>query len=268
MHPLTQVWWTRFINRTDGTLRRGGDGWRFTTTPLTKQEMSDALRLKQSLGIYAVDTKGMSRWLCLDADTDKGRAALADTAAALNPDTTLFEISRRGAHLWWFCPPTPWQRVRAVGQSLIAKQGIDCEVFPKSAGRNGVRLPLTRHPKTGDVYPVIDPLTGAIREPVDLLHLVIEPLPQLTMVELQRAERHTAETNHRAFAALWDEVTQFTRLRQYGPERAIGLCPFHDDRHPSFSLLGGFWRCWAGCGEGGIGAFRSLVKQRGWRDTI
>ncbi|MGI8483562.1 MAG: CHC2 zinc finger domain-containing protein [Thermomicrobiales bacterium] len=43
----------------------------------------------------------------------------------------------------------------------------------------------------------------------------------------------------------------------------MGRCPFHDDRHPSLSILGGFWRCWAGCGEGGVNAFRALEKQRG-----
>jgi DNA primase len=59
---------------------------------------------------------------------------------------------------------------------------------------------------------------------------------------------------------LWREVEQLTKLRQYGPERAIGHCPFHDDQHPSLSILGGFWRCWAGCGEGGINAFRARAR--------
>ena len=41
-----------------------------------------------------------------------------------------------------------------------------------------------------------------------------------------------------------------------------GRCPFHDDRAPSFSVsfdLGG-WRCWSGCGSGGL---RSLAERLG-----
>lgn len=263
MHPLTDIWWERFINRTDGTLRRGGDGWRYTAQKLTKTELDAALNLRQSLGVYAVDEAGMSRWLCLDADTDEGKAGLTVIAQDLNPATTLFEFSRRGAHLWWFCPPTPWQQVRAVGQALISKKGIECEVFPKTAGRNGVRLPLTRHPGTGLVYPIVDSITGEIRESTHLKGLSSEPLPQLAMPHARVAERRSFENSQQAFAELWCEVERVTSLRQYGPERAIGRCPFHDDRRPSLSLLGGFWRCWAGCGEGGINAFRSRMKERG-----
>ncbi len=263
MHPLTSLWWCRFVNRVDGTLRRGGDGWHYTPAELTKQELDAALNLRQSLGVYAVDEGGQSRWLCLDADTDDGKVGLIAIAQDLNPATTLFEFSRRGAHLWWFCPPTPWQQVRAVGQALVAKQGIDCEVFPKTAGRNGVRLPLTRHPGTGLVYPIIDPRSGEIRGSADLKALAIEPLPPLALPHTHVADHRSFATSQRAFAALWQEVEQVTSLRQYGPERAIGRCPFHDDRRPSLSLLGGFWRCWAGCGEGGIAAFRRQVQERG-----
>ncbi len=234
MHPLTDAWWERFINRTDGTLRRGGDGWRYTPTKLTKTELDAALNLRQSLGVYAVDDAGMSRWLCLDADTNEGKAALIAIASDLNAVSTLFELSRRGAHLWWFCPPTPWQQVRAVGQALIDKQGIDCEVFPKTAGRNGVRLPSTRHPGTGPVYPISDPLTGERHDTPHLKGLSGELLPQLAMPHARVAERRSFENSQQAFAELWREVERFTSLRQYGPERAIGRCPFHDDVAPVY----------------------------------
>jgi len=265
MHPLTEIWWARFVNRTDGTLRRGGDGWRYTPKELTEAEVHAALNLRQALGVYAVDQAGLSRWLCLDADSDDGKDALVTIAKELNPATTLFELSRRGAHLWWFCPPTPWQHVRAVGQQHIAKQGIECEVFPKSAGRNGVRLPLTRHPGTGLVYPIVDPATGETRSTRDLKQLAVEPLPPLAMPEVATSERRAFDNTAQSYGALIREVERFTKLRQYGPERAVGRCPFHDDRRPSLSLLGGFWRCWTGCGEGGINAFRRLTQERGWR---
>ncbi len=263
MHLLTETWWRLFVNRTDGTLRRGMDGWIFTPTVLTKQEMHAALQLRQSLGVYAVDQQGLSRWLCLDADTDRSREVLVEIARTLNPASTLVELSRRGAHLWWFCPPTPWHQVRAVGQSLLADRADEIEIFPKGAGRNGVRLPLTRHPGTGSVYPVVDPATGELRQPRDLVDLRMESLPNLAPPDMVEVTRPHFENRPQAFAVLKADVERVTELRQYAPKRAIGRCPFHDDRRPSLSLLGGFWRCWAGCGEGGLAAFRAVAKKRG-----
>src|SRR5918994_1558133 len=150
MHPLSQVWWTLLINRTDGALRRGRQGWIFTPQRLTIHELDAALRDQVSLGVYATDGAGMSRWLCLDADTGEGRAALAHIAASLDPASTLFDLSRRGAHLWRFCPPTPWSQVRAYGESLLERAGVTSEIFPKGEGRTGVRLPATCHPRSGE----------------------------------------------------------------------------------------------------------------------
>lgn len=263
MHLLTETWWRLFVNRTDGTLRRGMDGWIFTPTVLTKQEMHAALRLRQSLGVYAVNQQGNSRWLCLDADTGSGKAVLVEIARTLNPASTLVELSRRGAHLWWFCPPTPWQQVRAGGQSLLGDRADEIETFPKGAGRNGVRLPLTRHPETNQVYPVVDPATGELRQPRDLVDLRMESLPHLAMPATVTLARPPFENRPKDFVVLKADVERVTELRQYAPERAIGRCPFHDDRRPSLSLLGGFWRCWAGCGEGGLHAFRALVTHQG-----
>jgi hypothetical protein len=44
---------------------------------------------------------------------------------------------------------------------------------------------------------------------------------------------------------------------------AIGLCPFHDDHHPSFSVNDreNYWHCFAGCGGGSVIDF--WMK---WRD--
>jgi len=40
--------------------------------------------------------------------------------------------------------------------------------------------------------------------------------------------------------------------------RATGQCPFHEDKHASFSvdLRRGFWKCHAGCGQGNLPTFR------------
>ena len=259
MHPLSDIWWHLFVNRTDGCLRHFGDGWRHAKRQLTIEELDRALSGRQSLGIDATDADGLSRWLCLDADDEDGRRGLHLLAHGLNPDTSLFEISRRGAHLWWFCPPTPWHQVRATGLALAGRRGISCEVFPKSSGRNGVRVPLTPHPKTGEIYPVVDPNTGELRSVDGLQHLTVQELPNLESPSPRPVHYRRWPDRYGDFAELLAEVERHTSVRQYGPERAIGRCPFHDDRRPSLSLLGGFWRCWAGCGEGGIGAFRARI---------
>jgi len=75
--------------------------------------------------------------------------------------TCLLEPSRRGGHLWRFCPPTPWNHVRDYGVWLCDKAGINCEGFPKGAGRTGGKLPLTPHPKGGLLYPAIEPSTAS-----------------------------------------------------------------------------------------------------------
>lgn len=267
MHPLTETWWRLFVNRTDGALRSRGHGWYFDPVVLTKRELSSALAGKQPLGIYATTPQGRSRWLCLDADTVEGREALIAIAGRMEAGTYLFEPSRRGAHLWRFCPPTPWQVVRAYGEFLLEEAGVTCEVFPKGEGRTGVRVPLTPHPKTGVVYPIIDPGTGELLEPAALMALQSAPLPPVSIRKRMTPTMAVALTGERGdFGTLVREIEGVTRLRQYGPERAIGRCPFHDDRHPSLSVLGGFWRCWTGCGEGGVNAFARVCGREGEGD--
>lgn len=263
MQELTDLWWRLFVNRTDGTIRAGRNGWIFTPEDLTQAEVSAALAGKRSLGVYAVDARGFSRWLCLDADTDEGRDHLIAVAREFDPSCSVFELSRRGAHLWLLCPATTWQRVQVVGQALVEHGPAGIEVFPKGAGRNGVRLPMTVHPKSRERYPVVDPYTGEVREVTSLLKLRPAPLPEISPRYERTIVPKLMLRDRTSYAELFNEIHRWTQLRQYASERAIGRCPFHDDRHPSLSLLGGFWRCWAGCGQGGLCAWRGLVRERG-----
>lgn len=54
---------------------------------------------------------------------------------------------------------------------------------------------------------------------------------------------------------LWDIFEAHTgRLKRSGPDNAVGRCPFHDDKHPSFAfnLRTGQWVCYsASCGLAG-----------------
>jgi hypothetical protein len=263
VQELTDLWWRLFVNRTDGTLRAGKRGWIFTRQELTPAEMERSLAGQQALGVYAVDEHGRSRWLCLDADTEEGRDYLIDLAQRFDPASSLFELSRRGAHLWLLCPGTTWQRVQTVGLALVEGGPAGIEVFPKGPGRNGVRVPLTCHPRTGERYPVVDPYTGEVRSLASLRMLHPAPLPKIAMRYERAIGPGRPQLARTSYEELFHEIQCWTRLREYGPERAIGRCPFHDDRNPSLSLLGGFWRCWAGCGQGGLYAFQRLLKERG-----
>lgn len=51
-------------------------------------------------------------------------------------------------------------------------------------------------------------------------------------------------------------------IRDNGKPQAKGLCPFHDDRHPSFSVNfeTGLWNCLAGCGGGIVFDFYMKLK--------
>jgi hypothetical protein len=48
-----------------------------------------------------------------------------------------------------------------------------------------------------------------------------------------------------------ESVSQYVDLRPMASD-AIGLCPFHDDHHPSFGVNaeGNYWHCFAECGGG------------------
>jgi DNA primase len=47
-------------------------------------------------------------------------------------------------------------------------------------------------------------------------------------------------------------IQEYVRLRKAGPSRYVGLCPFHNEKTPSFSVHAGhqFYKCF-GCGAGG-----------------
>lgn len=56
----------------------------------------------------------------------------------------------------------------------------------------------------------------------------------------------------REAADLYDLISETVTLKRSGSEMYVGLCPFHDEKTPSFSVRPslGTWHCF-GCGEGG-----------------
>lgn len=70
-------------------------------------------------------------------------------------------------------------------------------------------------------------------------------------------ERVKAEAN------IVDVVADYVRLRRAG-KNWIGLCPFHDDKKPSFNVepVKGIYKCFS-CGKGG-NVFTFLMERNGW----
>lgn len=263
----------RFINRWDHVFIGTPSGqWRCCRQALTEEHLRQAVAGRISLGAYAVDRRGMSRWACLDLDDNVRGDRFTDIIAGIpDPDAALLEYSRRGFHLWLLVEPSPWFVVQHWAKTQADRAGLTgIEVFPKNDGLNGVRLPLSLHPKSRQTYPLIDPSSGEViedpltfigaRSQICLLDDALEPLAPPPVSIRQRREAGSSE--HRD---LVEEIERYTRLRFYGAEQAIGRCPLHDDRHPSLGVLGGFWRCFAGCGEGGLNAFRARMREKGGR---
>lgn len=254
------------INRWDAFMSLALAGhWVCRKQPLTGEYLSAALAGEVALGLYSVDASGLSRWACLDLDDNARGASLWRVVEQLEePTQALLEVSRRGFHLWLLVEPSPWLAVQRWAVQLATRAGLrGIEIFPKGDGFNGVRAPLTPHPKDGHTYPLIDLATGELA--TDPWGLITSRQPQvlpdlLPDLEPAPARPPIGRTDHRELVA---EVERHTRLRYYGPERAIGHCPFHDDRHPSFGVIGGYWRCFAGCGAGGLAAFRRHAAENG-----
>jgi hypothetical protein len=267
---LLRAYARRFINRWDRFMVGTADGrWHGCQGLLTETHLRHAVAGQTSLGAYAIDHNGMSRWACLDLDdTVRGDFFLGVIAQLEHPSQALLEYSRRGFHLWLFVEPSPWFVVEWWAKELADRAGLQgIEIFPKGAGLTGVRLPLSRHPKSGQVYPLIDTTTGELVE--DPLAFIVNRTACTFDLERMASSPASPPLRRRVTAgrgdhrALVKEIERYTRLRFYGPEQAVGRCPLHDDQHPSLGVLGGFWRCFAGCGEGGLNAFRARMREKG-----
>ncbi len=64
---------------------------------------------------------------------------------------------------------------------------------------------------------------------------------------------------------LSDIVGRHTSLKPRGRSEMVGLCPFHEERSPSFEVNNskGTWHCWGGCGGGDAMSF--LMRAHGMK---
>ena len=249
--PTDPLTWaeTLLVNRHDRALRLPSTGtgiWYASTAAITRTELTKALTGRTVLGLYSLGIDGLSRWYCLDADTDDSFDHLLRFLQRLEDKTGIYvERSRRGGHAWVFHDPVPWHTANFTGTSLAEAVGYpQMEVYPKHAGLNAVRCPGSLHPKTGRAYPAIDLTTGELLPALDALATVRRTsLEMLHFHERRGVTGYSGETTPGDFADLVSLLSSVTRLRVYGPDKAIGRCLWHDDRNPSLYVKGGRFHC-------------------------
>ena len=270
----------RFVQRWDLYPRQLDDGRYICVHELLNAgHLLSHLRGEITLGTYVLDEQSQAQFLVLDADDTQEWKDLLNLAKALATENVpaYLEKSRRGGHLWLFLAQAlAGKDARAFGQGLLNTHQIaGVELFPKqnqlgSGPGSLIRLPFGVHRLTGQRYtfftPDGDDLAPTIREQVKLLS---EPqtVPEAAFeayrsvaVELNRAKSglpvdgaRRVSDEIKARVSVFELVSRYVELKPTG-NGAIGFCPFHDDRHPSFgvNVEENYWHCFAGCGGGSV----------------
>jgi hypothetical protein len=221
------------------------------------------------LGTYLLDQESQARFLVLDVDDEGSWERLGQLARELAGEDvpSYLEKSRRGGHLWLFlAQAVPGREARAFGLGLLASRRVEgVELFPKQeqlvdGPGSLIRMPFGVHRLTGRRYgfyiPDGSPLAPTVREQIRVLEAP-ETVPEVafeayrsfassrsaeTISELQEAPADKVSEKIKASVTVLEFVSQYVDLKPTG-SGAIGLCPFHEDRHPSFGVNteGNYW---------------------------
>jgi hypothetical protein len=271
----------RFVQRWDLYAHQLDDGsYVCVHEQLNVDHLFAHLRGAITLGAYLLDQDSQARWLVLDADDDQGWERLGQLARELaNEDLPAYlERSRRGGHLWMFLAEAVGGReARAFGQGLLTAHRVEgVELFPKQdqiADGPGslIRMPFGVHRLTGRCYGFYtadgSPVAPTMREQIYALKTpetipeaafeayrsFVSPQPQAAPAEPPEELAGTVSERIKASMTVLEFVSQYVDLKPTA-SGAIGLCPFHDDHHPSLGVNteGNYWHCFAGCGGGSV----------------
>jgi hypothetical protein len=297
LSPIAEILARKFIQRWDMYPQQLDNG-RYVSRheTLNISLLFAHLRGEITLGTYLLDAKSRGRFLVLDADDTPSWRQLKGLASVLLEQgaTSYLEPSRRGGHLWlFFDKPQAGEDVRAFGTGLLSYFGVTgIEVYPKqptlvTGPGSLIRLPFGVHRITGQRYgfyhPDGTPIAPTIREQIyvlsapqivskEALEFFISYAPPASTPAPQNAndtvrmDTKAPEANlpvsERIKAAITvrEFVLRYVELSPSG----LGLCPFHDDHNPSFSVNDkeNFWHCFAGCGGGSVIDFYMMYQRK------
>jgi hypothetical protein len=169
------------------------------------------------------------------------------------------------------------REVRAFGHGLLAAHQVEgVELYPKQdrlADGPGslIRMPFGVHRLTGRRYgfytvdgsplaPTICEQIYALKTPETVPEAAFEAYrsfvpPRVAAAVTGPPEELAGTLSERikASVTVLEFVSQYVDLKPTA-SGAVGLCPFHDDHHPSFGVNteGNYWHCFAGCGGGSV----------------
>ena len=285
----------RFVQRWDVYPKQLEDGsYVCIRGSLNVDHLYAHLRGEMTLGTYVLNQASQARLIVLDNDTEDGWSYVLDCGARLaaEPIPAYLEKSRRGGHIWmFFKEPVAGSSARSFAQAVVEKLGFESfEIYPKQdeTGKglgSLIRMPFGVHRLTGRRYGFFSadgqPLGRTLREQIDALQrpqfLAKAFLAQYTSISSPeepkaRSKRLRGPATHvseklKAHVTVLEFVGRYVDLRP-NESGAVGLCPFHDDQHPSFAVndRDNYWHCFAGCGGGSIIDFWSLWRKKQGED--
>ena len=281
----------RFVQRWDVYPKQLDDGsYVCIREPLNVDHLYAHLRGDITLGIYVLNQESQARFIVLDNDAENGWSQVVECGAKLGAQgiPTYLEKSRRGGHIWvFFKAPIAGSSARSFAQAIVEKLALDgVEIFPKQDEVGDglgslIRMPFGVHRLTGRRYGLFgsngEPLGKTLREQIGALQApqfasegLIKSIETIPSPPAHRARpRRLREPTGHVSEKLKARITVLEFVGKYvdlKPSKggAVGLCPFHDDQHPSFGVNeeGNYWHCFAGCGGGSIIDFWSLWRKK------
>ncbi|HWQ04622.1 MAG TPA: CHC2 zinc finger domain-containing protein [Longilinea sp.] len=250
---------SRFINRNDLYAKQLPDGRYFLVTQrLTPIQMLAHLKGQITMGTYVLNQESYAQFMVLDADdTIDGITQVQQKLEKLDIPTYL-EASRRGGHLWFFFDhKIPGFQARGFGLAICHRFGLDLEVFPKqnhlvTGPGSLIRVPFGFHRKSNVRYEFIG--LGTLRQQVEALcHPLTVALDKVNKYQYQEPTKEYLISRLAKDIPIAEFIGQYVTLKPVA-SGFVGLCPFHQDKVPSFGIntSGNFWHCFAGCGGGDV----------------
>ncbi len=286
----------RFIQRWDLYSVQLDDGrYICVHEPLSASHLYAHLRGEVTLGTYLLNQDSKVRFVVLDNDAEDGWDYVVACGGILAQKglPAYLEKSRRGGHMWFFfAKPIDGCIARNFAKDLVKSNKLDgFEIYPKQDTiGNGlgslIRLPFGVHRMTGRRYgfftSTAEPLGNTFRE-----HIASLQTPQFVSKDMLKSSEHTSPNltdeaapkrlreptglvseRIKAQVSVLEFISQYVELKRT-EVGAVGLCPFHEDQHPSFGINDkeNYWHCFAGCGGGSVIDFWSLWRKKKGLDS-